>query len=177
MKLIESKTLGTAAASIEFTSIPQTFTDLVVLASIRTARTDDTFDDIVFRFNGDSTASRYTFRRLFGNGSAASSSNAALDRGYFGVFSSNLSTANTFGNGSLYIPNYAGSTNKSSSADTVMENNATASRQILLANLYSATTAISSILFFSDVGANLMAGSTISLYGITKGSDGIVTTS
>jgi hypothetical protein len=35
MKLIESKTLGTAASSIEFTSIPQTFTDLVVLVSSR----------------------------------------------------------------------------------------------------------------------------------------------
>lgn len=177
MRLIETKTLGTAQASIEFTSIPQTYTDLLVVASIRTARTDQNFDDIVFRFNGDSTASRYTFRRLFGNGSAASSSSGALDRGYFGVFPSDTSTANTFGNGSLYIPNYAGATNKSSSSDTVSENNATASAHIILANLYSATTAISSILFFSDQSANLMAGSTISLYGITKGSDGIVTTS
>jgi hypothetical protein len=175
MKLIETKTLGTAAASIEFTSIPQTFTDLVVVASLRSARAA-VGDDIVFRYNGD-TGSNYSFRSLAGTGSAVASGSSTLTVGYFGICAAANSTANTFGNGSLYIPNYTGSTAKSSSSDSVGENNATAADQIILAQLYSQTTAISSILIFSNTSSNLVAGSTISLYGILKGSDGIVTTS
>jgi hypothetical protein len=178
MQIIQHQELASAQASITFSSIPQDGTDLLVLASIRTTRSDPgAWDDIMFRFNGDSTANRYTFRRLLGNGSSASSSSGSLDRGYFGVFSANSFTANTFGNGSLYIPNYSGSANKSSSGDTVAENNATLSPQILLANLYSNTAAITSIVFFSEGAHNLMAGSSITLYKITKGSDGIVTVS
>ena len=176
MKLIETKTLGTAAASIEFTSIPQTFTDLVIHLSLRTAHSD-VANDLVYRVNGDSGANRYTFRRLSVDGSAASSGSGSLDRGYFGVVDGNTATANTFGNGTLYVPNYAGATQKSFSSDSVSENNGTAAFLFIIAGLYNQTTAISSIIFYSESAANILAGSTISLYGITKGSDGIVTTS
>jgi hypothetical protein len=60
--------------------------------------------------------------------------------------------------------------------DTVSENNATAAFQRIIAGLNNSTAAITSINFFPSSG-NFVAGSTISLYGITKGSDGIVTTS
>jgi hypothetical protein len=170
MTLIETKTLGTAAASIEFTSIPQDGTDLYVLLSLRTA-TGGEADGIQFRFNSSTTD--YSFRRFRGNGSEAVSDTAAA----LLWINSNTSTANTFSNVSVYIPNYAGSTNKSYSNDGVSENNATRAFQGLVAGLWADTSAITSISIANPAGGNLVTGSTVSLYKITKGSDGIVTTS
>jgi hypothetical protein len=169
MKLIESKTLGTAAASISFTSIPQDGTDLVVKVN---SRIDTTTFFALISFNG-STAD-FTSRRLHGDGSAASGTSYTTGRVLWTSGSSD--TANTFGNADIYIPNYAGSTNKSYSCDSVSENNATTAFQNLMAGLWSQTAAITSLAITANSG-NFVAGSTISLYKITKGSDGIVTTS
>jgi len=170
MQLIESKTLGTAAASIEFTSIPQDGTDLVLFISGRTARSNEV-DGVLLAFNGSGAS--FTARRLFGNGSSATSDTVNGHPFFTGA----TSTSNTFGNSTIYIPNYTGSTNKSFSADGVSENNATLSYQGISAGLWSNTAAITQITVSSEASSNLQAGSTISLYKVTKGSDGIVTTS
>jgi len=176
LKLIESKTLATAQASIELTSIPQDGTDLVLLLSLRGARADLT-DDPGFRFNGD-TGNNYSYRTFVGNGAAASSgANTSASFNYLGIINGSTSTSSTFSNASLYIPNYTSGLSKSSSVDCVQENNATTGYQTLVQNLWTGTAAISSILVYSTYGTNFVAGSTISLYKITKGSDGIVTTS
>ena len=170
MQLIETKTLGAAAASIEFTSIPQDGTDLYAVISTRS--TISGVGDVIYvRPNGSSA--NLLGRRLQGNGSAASSGTSS-DVDF--VINASSATSNTFGNASLYIPNYAGSTNKSMSSDSVNENNATESYQRIHAGVWSDTAAITS-LGFTILSGNLVAGSTISLYKITKGSDGIVTTS
>ena len=169
MKLIESKTLGTAAATVEFTSIPSTFTDLVVVGSARNTATGA--DAIFIGLNG--SALNFSARYLQGNGSSASSSTLAR-------FAANSvggsETANTFSNFQIYLPNYTGATNKSYSADTVSENNATTAYQTLIAGLWSNTAAITSLSLTTNSG-NLAVGTTVSLYGILKGTDGIVTTS
>ena len=176
MKLIESKTLGTAAASIEFTSIPQTFTDLVLLFNFR-SNVDQTYTNIALRFNSD-TGSNYSMRMLYGEGSGGGLSASQTTTSMQWVYSTGLqATSNTFGNAQVYIPNYTGSTSKSVSMDSVSENNATQSIQALTAGLWSGTAAITSISMFTQAGPNLLAGSTASLYGVLKGSDGIVTTS
>ena len=176
MKLIESKTLGTAQANIEFTSIPSTFTDLVVLISARNSQTDPA--DIYAQFNADN-GTNYSFRRLFGTGSATASDSAASSATAFRIGRSIGSsyTSNTFSNCSFYIPNYTGSTAKSGSSDQVEENNATTSLQLITACLWSGTAAITSIKLQNLGGSDFAIGTTMSLYGILKGSDGIVTTS
>jgi hypothetical protein len=82
-----------------------------------------------------------------------------------GQGSGNGATASTFGNGEVYIPNYAGSTNKSMSADGVSENNGTEAYTDLIANLWSNTSAITSILLYPDSGT-WQQYSTATLYGI-----------
>jgi hypothetical protein len=171
MTLIETKTLGADAASIEFTSIPQDGTDLLVLYSGRTNRNTNS-DAVRIAFNG-STAG-FTARELFGNGATVAS---GTDTNAGGGVTGATSTANTFGNTQIYIPNYTGSTNKSFSIDHVTENNGTTAIQDIIAVLWSNTAAITSITFTLFVGPNYLAGTTFSLYKITKGSDGIVTTS
>jgi hypothetical protein len=166
MKLIETKTLGTSAATIEFVSIPQTFTDLVVLIS---ARNTTTSIDLYMEFNAN--GSGYSGRILYGNGSSATAGTVGNQPVWI---TPSGATANTFGNASIYIPNYAGSTNKSYSGDSVTENNASLAYQFLAAGFWSNTAAITAIKLF---GSDFAVGSTFSLYGITKGSDGITTVS
>ena len=167
MILVETKTLGTAAASIEFTSIPQDATDLVLLWSGRSSI--DTIEWYL-RFNSDS-GSNYTIRNLRGSGSTVLSSSGTYTGLLFNGLNASSQTANTFGNVQVYIPNYTGSTQKSVSGDEVEENNATQAFQNLVAGIWTGTSAITT-LTITNAGGNFVAGSMASLYKITKGSDG-----
>ena len=167
--LIETKTLGTAAASLEFTSIPQDATDLMLTVSGRLS-VDSV--EVRLRVNGD-TGSNYTTRRVFGGGGAAAADSTSTTYFPFYGVVANSFTSNTFGNGAIYIPNYTGSTTKSISADTVTENNATESYTMFTAGLWNSTAAITSLLLLAPSG-NLSIGTTASLYKITKGSSSVV---
>jgi len=148
----------------------------LVVCSLRSSNSLDgqNYGAATLAING-STAN-LTRRNLIGLGSGTPESYSGTSISV--LTNGSTSTANTFTNSSVYFPNYAGSTNKSMSFDLVMENNGTLAFQEIMAGLWSQTTAISSLTFTaSGSGATLVAGSTISLYKITKGSDGIVTTS
>jgi hypothetical protein len=159
--LIQSVTVGSGgAASIEFGSIPQTYTDLQVLFSLR-----GDYDTVVanVRFNGLTT--NLSSRLLLGSGSAASSQSDASNIKMQGAIGASSFTASVFANSSLYIPNYAGATNKSVSVDYVSENNATTAWMGLTAGLWSNTSAITQITLLSSSG-NIVQYSSASLYGI-----------
>ena len=148
------------AASIDFSSIPATYTDLLLIASTRTNNTNRTQQLFL---NNDTTQANYAYRTLDGNGSAASSGNSA--NAY--MFQSNISTdtASTFGSGQFYIPNYAGSTAKSFSVDSVAETNASASMAEMLAGKWSGTAVINQITLTPFAGSWVQY-STAVLYGI-----------
>ena len=170
MTLIETKTLGTAAASIEFTNIPQDGTDLLVLTSIRTALTGDVFNEMLINFNG--SGSNFSATTLRGRNAGVGSFT-----GIYWSSTSSSATANTFDSVQIYIPNYSGSAQKSFSVDSVTENNAQDSALHITAGLRANTAAITSLLIKSATSSNLVAGSTVSLYKITKGSSGGVVVS
>ena len=168
--LIERVEVGSGgAASIEFTSIPQDGTDLVLVISARS----DYAGDIGFtrvRINSNDGSGIF----LRGSGSAASS--GTFSSAILAESNGNTATANTFGNTQVYISNYTSSSAKSISVDAVTENNATSTRQALNAATSTDTNAVTSILI-EDVGDNLMQYSSASLYGITAGNDGTTTVS
>lgn len=166
--LIQSITVGSGgAASIEFGSIPQTYTDLMVKLSIRSTGSANTWSYCTVYLNSSTTNN--TMRYLHGTGSAASSG-VESNKPYLVLTNANT-TASVFTSGELYIPNYVGSTNKSYSFDGVTENNATASYQQLAACLFANTAAITTLTFYAADG-NLTANqnfaqySSASLYGI-----------
>lgn len=164
LKKIQTITVGSGgASSIEFTSIPQTYTDLKIVLSIRTDR-NALVDALEFKFN-DSTANR-TYRELYGTGASAVSGNST--GALAGFINSATSTASVFSNVELYIPNYTSSNNKSSSVDSVSENNATTAYPHMIANLWSDTSAITKITLFSSYSATILQYSTATLYGISN---------
>jgi hypothetical protein len=159
---IATVTVGAGgAASIDFSSIPATYTDLVVYLSLRDETTNG-FPAVTMEINGVTT--NRTWRRLRGSGSAASSTNNTTAE--INTMPGADKTASTFGNIQVYLPNYAGSTNKSFSVDGVTETNATASDAILTAGLWSQTTAINQLTFKSGSATDFNQYSTATLYGI-----------
>ena len=167
MTLIQTVTLGSSQASITFSSIPQTHTDLLVVVNIRGSQSNAD-DNFYLTLNG--STSGYTRRALLGTGSAVQTATNIPQR--VGVYPAATSSASTFGNASIYIPNYTAAINKSYLVDSVMENNSTGSYQMILSGLWSNTAAITSVAISDDDGGNLLTGSTASLYGILKGSGG-----
>jgi hypothetical protein len=161
--LIASSTVGSGgAASIDFTSIPSTYTDLSLVFSLRD-NSASFLNNILFTVNG--TSSGYSEKNLRGDGSsvytqARSAANIAL-------FYTNSSTAtsNTFANGNIYIPNYASSARKPISIDSVTETNATEAWAVFNAALWSDTSAITS-LNLAPNGASFVQYSTAYLYGV-----------
>jgi hypothetical protein len=171
MQLIETKTLGTAAASIEFTSIPQDGTDLLVMGSLRSS-TGLNLGQVGVSMNINGVSTNRTLRRIYGIDSIAGT-DSGTGNGLRATLPTSTSTANTFSNLQIYFPNYSGATNKSFSVDNVAENNTTTTYELdLVAHLWSSTAAITTLTFTDGTGANFVAGSTISLYKITKGSGG-----
>ena len=159
--LIQAVTLTSAAATIEFTSIPQTYTDLLLKYSGRVNAAVDPTTKIIFNSN----TSNYTNRVLFGDGTAPG--NFTNTPGYlYGAYVNNTnSTANTFSNGELYIPNYTSSNNKSTSLDNAIETNATEAYVFLSASLWADSSAITSITL-DPINADFVQYSTATLYGI-----------
>jgi hypothetical protein len=173
MTLVQTATVGTVTTTIDFTSIPQDATDLMIVLSGRTATGTNNVDAII-RFNDVATA--YNYRILQGNGSSVSSQSASDAR--IGTLPAPNLTANTFGSNYIYVPNYTGSANKGYSSNNVIENNAVSfGFNEITAGLWSNTAAITKITFLIPTSVNFEVGSSASLYKITKGSDGIVTVS
>ena len=170
-KAIATTIVGSGGAStIEFTSIPGTYTDLCILFSGRT-NSNDAPGYATLQFNGNSSAV-YSRRQLQADGSTVysfyASSETAINYIYTGGGSG---TSNTFGNTYIYIPNYTSSSaNKSISVDTVQENNtSTNAWPELQAGLWANTSAITSItLGVLNVAAQtiFVQYSTATLYGI-----------
>lgn len=161
MKHIETITLPTAGF-IVFTGIPQDGTDLMLLMSLRTTASPDTN----IQFNG-ATSGLYFTRRHRGDGSSvgAASTNNADQFALAASQMPNSFTANTFSNVKLYIPNYSGNSAKSANVEAIIENNATQAFITVTTGHFNNTAPITSIEFVFD---NAVAGSTASLYTITK---------
>ena len=165
---IASATVGSGgAASIDFTSIPSTYTDLCVLLSLR-GDAASSYNDSYVQFNND-TAGNYSMCRLYGTGSSTASDSLTSGANFGRVGSSvgSTSTSNTFANVMIYIPNYTGSTAKSFMSDGVTENNGSGAFAVLYADLWSGTAAISTVKIFG-LSTNFVQYSTATLYGIKK---------
>jgi hypothetical protein len=159
--------LTSSAASITFSSISATYTDLCVLISARTNSSAGSFvGTLAITYNGITINDSVT--ELFTDGTNVSSQRSTTSTNIVRVPADGC-TANTFGNAEIIIPNYASSSYKPASGTSVIENNSTTtgeSRIATAAGLWSDTSAISSITLTSLSGHTIDAGSSFYLYGI-----------
>jgi hypothetical protein len=145
---------GTSTSTVTFSSIPQTYTDLVLVINGQTSANVDIF----VRFNSD-TATNYSFTTLRGDGSAASSarnSNATS----LGIISGNPSSGF-----STYITNIFNYTNATTFKTSITRTN-TNDRVGAIVGLWRATpAAVTTVQVRVDSGY-FIANSTFTLYGI-----------
>jgi hypothetical protein len=161
---IATVTVGSGgAATIEFTSIPATYTDLLMFTTLRLSSSG--IEAVDMKFNNN-TSAVYNWRYIQGTGTGINNGLGTSQTTFTEamVTNGNTSTSNTFSNSMVYIPNYAGSNNKSFSVDTVEEENATAAFMRLEAGLWAQTTAISSIQITGS--SDFAQHCTATLYGI-----------
>jgi hypothetical protein len=163
--LISSTVLSSTTTTVTFSSIPQTYTDLVLRLSTRETPAGPT-TTFYLRFNGTTSGYSDTYistAAVTPPFSARNTGGAAFE---IAADPAATATSNTFGSTEIYIPNYAGSTYKPVSAFSVSENNTSTSTDTdvrIDASLYSNTAAITTI---AVVGASFVAGSSFYLYGI-----------
>lgn len=167
MQHIQTVTLASDAATITLDEIPDGFTDLLILYSLRSNRASSNDYDVI-----TANGVNFTVRQLLGNEAGVLTGVADASAN-----SSNTATANTFANGSLYLPNYRSSVSKSGSIDVVTENNSNAAQRVISALLFATTDPITTIVFDPKLGTVYRQHSSVSIYGITAGSDGIVSVS
>jgi hypothetical protein len=165
--LIASNVLGSSAASVTFSAIPATYTDLVVRWSARNNAAGRSEFGLM-RLNG-STSAIYSETWLSGQNTTAYSERfSGYDRAYkFSFVNGSASASNTFSSSELYIPSYTVSQNKPYSHFNVMQDNQTATMNTTItADLFRSTSAITSIEIYGDGGTSFVSGSSFYLYGI-----------
>jgi len=155
---IATQTLGSAASSITFSSIPASWTDLRVVIVDTTSTTSNGG----FYFNGD-TSALYSVTRISGNGSSTYSSRSSGDGrfvlGYSALTSTTIPTMLT-----LDLFSYAGSTFKTGLCTFNADYSGSGGLDYVV-GLYRSTSAITSVTFITSPG-NLSIGTTATLYGI-----------
>ncbi len=147
---IATTTLSTSASDVTFSSIPGTYTDLVLVLN----GTSTAIAGLGFEFNGD-TGNNYSATLLYGTGSAAiSSNNTNTYPGYSGRINTNQSVSIS------HIMNYSNTTTYKTAITRANSNG-----DIIMANvcLWRNTSAITSIKY---IGATFNAGCVFTLYGI-----------
>jgi hypothetical protein len=171
MELITTTIVGAGGtAQIDLTSIPGTYTDLLLLASLR-SEYPTTTAALNVRLNGQ-VSNVYTGRMIYGNGSSASpgsQTNAyAFDPSIYIQGSS--STSNTFANVAIRIPNYSTSNYKLLTWEAMGEQNGTSAYHGFFSGYWNNTAAITEINLLTN--GDFEQYSSVSLYGILKGSGG-----
>jgi len=158
---IATQTLSSTTASVTFSSIPQGYTDLVLVVAGGT----DASSGFGIRFNSD-TGSNYSRTYLTGTGSAASSgrdtSQSIADISFNGLFGNNTNY-----NAIINIMNYS---NATTFKTAVSRSNNAATGVDAVVSLWRSTAAITSVeIRTTTAGKVFNSGSTFSLYGIQVG--------
>jgi hypothetical protein len=160
---IASTTLGSAASTIQFASIPSTYTDLKLIISGRSTR-NQTDEGAYIYFNNDFSGTTGSYTLIYGNGTSAVSTRGSNTFMQMADIPALTATSGLFGFIDINVMNYANTT----TYKTYLSRNsttATGSYVGAFAGLWRNTAAISTI----DVqpgGGQWAIGTSVSLYGI-----------
>ncbi len=157
---IASQTLGSNTASVEFTSIPGTYTDLILVQFARN-NTGAGYRTEAQVGNGSvDTGTNYSYTRLLGDGSTASSSRGSSTAFAWGGWSGN--STSTFDVNILHIMSYA----NTNVFKTMLLQGGHTSLVARIVSLWRSTSAITNIKLTPESSAQFVSGSTFSLFGI-----------
>jgi hypothetical protein len=156
---IATTTLGSAAATVTFSSITGTYTDLVLITNSATGVADI---DMYIQVNSD-TGSNYSWTRMQGSGTVAGSARSSSSS--LGYRVGNMSGSNVGQNNAIIqFQNYSNTTTDK----TILSRSNNASLLVeFFVGLWRNSSAITSMNIKTQSG-NFSVGSTFTLYGILK---------
>jgi hypothetical protein len=149
---IATQTLGSAAASVTFSSITSTYTDLkIIITMTATAGSPSLY----LRYNGD-TGTNYSTNSVYGDGTNAGSFRASNENK---LYIGELNT--TIGTTIVDVMNYSNTTTNK----TCLARNSMAANVQAIVGLWRNTSAINEIVVLTS-SSTFIVGSTFTLYGI-----------
>ena len=159
---IAQTVLGSPAASIDFTSIAATYRDLLVVISGSTS-VAAVGDDVLVRFNNDSTASNYITQSIQASSTTIAGVRLTAVAGLDAFPLPGATDANAGGGGQILIPNYRGTTLYKAALM-----NGGYANQYDYANVgeWKNTAAITRVTLLPSTGPNFATGTVATLYGI-----------
>lgn len=153
---ISTTTLNSSSGTVSITSIPQTYTDLVVVGRMKATSAGGVF----IKPNGG--VNYCTFRNMTSDGSTYSSSYIPTANQFTGVYHEIAGSSTGVFTTVIYHFNNYSTTNQNK---TILYTSINELQSKLYVGLAPTTSAISSITWFNENGA-FATGSTWSLYGI-----------
>lgn len=154
---IATATAAGGTASYTFSSIPSTYTDLILVSHLRAGSATSSF---TARLNSDS-GSNYSNTILYGDGTSPGSTRFSSQTFTYLSYYGFPTTADTF---ALTITHFFNYSNTTTNKTWLSGNSFTASGVDRLVGLWRSTAAINSITLYA--GNTFAAGSTFTLYGI-----------
>ena len=164
---IATVTLGSAASTVTFSSIPSTFKHLQIRWTAKSSRAALN-DYMQIRLNGDTTGSNYRSHTLNGGGSAVYAETSANDLQVGGLPGN--TNASMFGVGVIDILDYS-NTSKNTTLRTLngFDQNSASTGAAWVgidSGLWMNTAAVSSVVFNSGTSSNFVTNTQFALYGI-----------
>lgn len=153
---------GSSVADVTFSSIPSTYTDLIlVVDALCSAGSNSTF---LLQFNSDAGNS-YSRTFVYGDGSTAVSGRDSSQSNGMALLS--IDPTNRISN-IVQIFNYANTTTNKTAISRI---DASSNVSAAVVGLWRSTAAINSIKIFNTVPRNISVGSTFTIYGIANAGD------
>ena len=165
--LITSNVLGSNTASVTFSSIPQTYTDLVLISSVRSSRTPaGVRDEYKILING--TTSNYSSLTVNADGSGTATGVASSSGSYLsgGWANTDNMTSSMFSIHEVYFPQYTASVNKPIATHSAQASQPSPFYLTSISSTWANTAAITSLSMYPETGPNWITGSSFYLYGI-----------
>ena len=159
--------LTSTQSSLDFTSIPQTYTDLILVCSLRTTNAGD-FGFPILRFNGLGTVNMSHRGLMYESGTVSGGTNneGLVVRRCPG----GNAPADYFGSATIWISNYASSTTNKFFTGVFgsPRNQQTGSAVGMNACAWSDTAAITQVSIFDNQGYSFAQYSSAYLYGVSN---------
>jgi len=165
-KLIASTITTVDTGPVSFTSIPATYTDLILVAGTRSAASA-TSETLWLQINDD-TGGNYTYSRQFIVDSTVYKGGGSGNAQWFSSSIANSNMANMFAYWNIYIPEYTSGNPKTAAAmNAFPSNNQAVNSSEKFGYTWDPTSVINKITIKFN-GPNFVAGSSFFLYGINK---------
>ena len=168
-KIAETE-LGASATTIDFSTIDQTYTHLLLLGSVRTDQAAEV-DNVILRVNNNSTADDYTAQLVQGLAATASASEFVTDEtsARVALATGATATARYFGNFKLWIYDYSDTNKAPAWTSEIVTPTGVATGDLysrLMSGMLDVAGAVTRLTFLPGAGTNFVEHSLISLYGI-----------